>query len=329
MDSSFRRIPLISLQELKNGILEGNRVALSRAITIIESKRIDDRKLASELIESLISHTGQSIRIGITGVPGVGKSSFIETFGKMLTSLGKKVAVLSIDPSSNRTKGSILGDKTRMEELSKDPLAFIRPSASGSSLGGVASNTRETILLCEAAGFEIILVETVGVGQSETLVKDMVDYFLLLMLAGGGDELQGIKRGIMEMADHILINKADGDNLKEAKRSAKEYKNAIHLFPPNEAEWEVPVDLCSALKKTGIQESWKKIEDYVTKAKSSEWFHENRKRQVVKWFHERIHDKLEEQFYSKPEVKEEIKKREEMISSRKISVRKALDGLFN
>lgn len=329
MDSTFRRTPDIHLQDLINGLLQGNRVFLSRAITLVESKRADDRKLSAELIDKITNQGHKSLRIGITGVPGVGKSSFIEAFGKMLTGIGKKVAVLSIDPSSNRTKGSILGDKTRMDELSRDPNAYIRPSASGSSLGGVASSTRETILLCEAAGFDVIIVETVGVGQSETVVKDMVDYFLLLMLAGGGDELQGIKRGIMEMADHILINKADKENMKAAKKAKEDYKNAVHLFPPNEADWTVPVGLCSALEKVGIEEAWKAIESYEKHSRKNEWFLENRKRQVIKWFHERIQARLEDSFYSKPSMKDEIKKREEMISSQVISVRKAVNDLFN
>lgn len=329
MDSTFRRTPDIHLQDLINGLLQGNRVFLSRAITLVESKRADDRRLSAELIDKVLSSGKKSFRIGVTGVPGVGKSTFIEAFGKMLTGIGKKVAVLSIDPSSNRTKGSILGDKTRMDELSRDPNAFIRPSASGSSLGGVASSTRESVLLCEAAGFDIIIIETVGVGQSETVVKDMVDYFLLLMLAGGGDELQGIKRGIMEMADHILINKADNENLKAAKLAQKDYKNAVHLFPPNEADWEVPVGLCSALEKSGIEEAWNEIEKYQNHSVSNGWFDESRKRQVIKWFHERIHARLEETFYSKPSIKEEIKKWEELISSQKISVRKAVEELFS
>ena len=269
------------------------------------------------------------MRIGITGVPGVGKSTFIEAFGIQLTKLGKKVAVLSIDPSSNRTKGSILGDKTRMDQLSRDPNAFIRPSASGSSLGGVASNTREAILLCEAAGFDIIIIETVGVGQSETIVKDMVDYFLLLMLAGGGDELQGIKRGIMEMADHILINKADKENINAAKRSREDYKNAVHLFPPNEANWTVPVDLCSSLENEGILDAWKKIEMYQQQVVENGWFMKNRSKQSLKWFHERIQTRLESNFYSQPKIHEEIKKRELLISEQQISVRKAVDELFN
>ena len=329
MDSTFRRTPNIHLQDLIDGLSQGNRVFLSRAITLVESKRPDDRTLSAELIDKITNNNNKSLRIGITGVPGVGKSTFIESFGKMLTSQGKKVAVLSIDPSSNRTRGSILGDKTRMDELSRDPNAYIRPSASGSSLGGVASSTREAIMICEAAGFDIIIVETVGVGQSETVVKDMVDYFLLLMLAGGGDELQGIKRGIMEMADHILINKADNNNLKAAKRAKKEYSNAVHLFPPNEAEWTVPVGLCSAIEKTGIDEAWKAIATYETQTRSSGWFEENRKRQLIKWFHERIHARLEENFYAQQNIKEEIKKREELISSQKLSVRKAVDELFS
>ena len=328
MDSTFRRTPDIHLQDLINGLLQGNRVFLSRAITLVESKRADDRKLSAELIDKIIHTRQKSLRIGITGVPGVGKSTFIESFGTMLTDLGKKVAVLSIDPSSNRTKGSILGDKTRMDELSKDPNAYIRPSASGSSLGGVASSTREAVLLCEAAGFDVVIIETVGVGQSETVVKDMVDYFLLLMLAGGGDELQGIKRGIMEMADHILINKADKDNLKPAKKAREDYKNAVHLFPPNEAGWEVPVGLCSAMERSGMEEAWKEISKYEQHAKSNGWFEENRRRQAIKWFHERIHARLETRFYEQASIKEEIKKREELISSQKISVRKAVEELF-
>ena len=328
MDSTFRRTPDIHLQDLIKGLLQGNRVFLSRAITLIESKRPDDRKLGNELVDKIISSERKSLRIGITGIPGVGKSTFIECFGKLLTGMGKRVAVLSIDPSSNRSKGSILGDKTRMDELSRDPNAYIRPSASGSNLGGVASNTRETILLCEAAGFDVIIVETVGVGQSETVVKDMVDYFLLLMLAGGGDELQGIKRGIMEMADHILINKADSNNVKAASKAKEEYQNAVHLFPPNEADWVVPVGLCSAVEKTGIDDAWKAITQYEKQTRSSEWFDENRKQQAIKWFHERIRARLEDSFYAKPSIKEEIKKREELISNQRISVRKAVDELF-
>ena len=329
MDASFRRTTPISLQELKPSLLAGKRAALSKSITLIESRRRDDRSMAADLIDSIIAHTGKSLRLGITGVPGVGKSSFIEQFGEYLISIGKKVAVLTVDPSSNRSKGSILGDKTRMEKLSKNEAAFIRPSASGSSLGGVTSNTREAILLCEAAGYDVIIVETVGVGQSETAVKEMVDYFLLLMLAGGGDELQGIKRGIMEMADHILINKADKNNVNRAKQAAKEYQNAIHLFPPIESEWVVPVKTCSALENTGIRETWDLIYEYESLAKGNGWFERNRTHQLMHWFHERINDRLHQQFKLNTTIQEEIKKKEKLIASKKISVRTAVDELFD
>ena len=328
MDSTFRRTSNIHLQDLITGILSGERGFLSRGITLVESKKHVDQRLSSELIEQILEKRSNCLRIGITGVPGVGKSTFIDAFGSMLTSGGKKVAVLSIDPSSNRSKGSILGDKTRMDQLSRDPNAFIRPTASGNSLGGVASRTREAILLCEAAGFDVVIVETVGVGQSETMVKEMVDYFLLLMLAGGGDELQGIKRGIMEMADHIIINKADKDNIKAAKRAQKDYMNAVHLFPPNEANWKVPVGLCSAIEKTGIEEVWNKIIEYQQQTLKSGWFPKNRKNQTLGWFHDRIQSKLEEDFYNDSKMSEEIKKKEELISTQKISVRKAVDELF-
>ena len=227
----------LSREEYIQGILTGDRTILSQAITMIESSNPDHLAMAQDIIEGCLPHSGNSLRIGITGVPGVGKSTFIEAFGKMLTGMGHKVAVLAIDPSSERTKGSILGDKTRMEQLSVDPDAFIRPSPSGSTLGGVARKTRETIVLCEAAGFDVILVETVGVGQSETVVKSMVDFFLLLMLAGAGDELQGIKRGIMEMADALIINKADGDNKPKAAAAQAQYRAALKLFPQNENRW--------------------------------------------------------------------------------------------
>ena len=328
MDSTFRQIPPIALQDLKRDLLHGDRVALSRAITLIESKRDDDRKQAGLLIDAILSKTGNSIRIGITGVPGAGKSSFIEVFGTMLTALGKRVAVLSIDPASSKSKGSILGDKTRMETLSKNELAYIRPSSSGTIPGGVASHTCEAILLCEAAGYDVIIVETVGVGQSETMVKEMVDYFLLLMLSGGGDELQGIKRGIMEMADHILINKADGANLEAAKKAAKAYQNAVHLFPAHEAGWTVPVATCSALEKTGIKGVWSKIEAF-RQLTAGDWFEQNRRLQDIKWFHALIRSALELNFFGKANIKEAISRKEALISARKISVRKAVQELFD
>ncbi|MCL2435668.1 MAG: methylmalonyl Co-A mutase-associated GTPase MeaB [Lentimicrobiaceae bacterium] len=230
----FKRKKKLSADGYLAGILEGNRVVLSQAITLIESTAHHDIVVANQIIEKCLPYSGNSMRIGITGVPGVGKSTFIETFGKYLTSIGKKLAVLAVDPSSERSKGSILGDKTRMEELSIDPNAFIRPSPSGLTLGGVARKTRETIILCEAAGFDVIIIETVGVGQSETAVKSMVDFFLLLMLSGAGDELQGIKRGIMEMADALIITKADGDNVAKATAAKALYQSALQLFPKNE-----------------------------------------------------------------------------------------------
>ena len=327
-ETTFRRTPKIHLQALLNQLLKGDKISLGRAITLVESKHPEEKKIASELIDHILPHAGKSFKIGVTGVPGVGKSTFIEVFGKMLTSLGKRVAVLSIDPSSSKTKGSILGDKTRMPELSNDANAYIRPTAAGKSLGGVASNTREAIMLCEAAGFDYILIETVGVGQSETVVKDMVDYFLLLMLAGSGDELQGIKRGIMELADHILINKADGKNLDPAKKAREDFKSALHLFPKSESGWVVPVGLCSATEKTGIEETWEKISQFHSQMKATGWLDANRQAQSLRWFHERINDCLIDEFYSDPEKRNELKEKEEMISSQKISVRKAVDELF-
>ena len=328
-DSTFRRTPKISLQAFVNDLFEGNKISLSRAITLVESKHPGDKKTALQLIDKILPHSGKSFKVGISGVPGVGKSTFIEALGKHLTSNGKSVAVLSIDPSSSKTKGSILGDKTRMPELSNDPKAYIRPTAAGSTLGGVASNTREAIMLCEAAGFDIIIVETVGVGQSETVVRNMVDYFLLLMLAGGGDELQGIKRGIMEITDHILINKADGKNEEVAKKAREEYRSAIHLFPANESSWIVPVGLCSATENKGIDEAWETIDQFQKQMKASGWLENNRRNQALNWFHEQIGASLRHNFFSDPAIKAEIEKKEEMISSQKISVRKAVDDLFN
>ena len=249
----------LSLQEYAAGIQSGNRVVLSQAITLVESTLDEDQILASALVQELLAHTGRSIRIGITGVPGVGKSTFIEAFGKMLLELGKKVAVLAVDPSSQLSKGSILGDKTRMEGLALDKRAFIRPSPSGNTLGGVSGKTREAMLLCEAAGFDVILIETVGVGQSETAVKNMVDFFLLLMLSGAGDELQGIKKGIMEMADLVAITKADSGNELQARQAKVSYENALHLFPASGSGWYPKVLTCSAVTQTGIDDIWKTI----------------------------------------------------------------------
>lgn len=290
-------------EEYTAGILNGNRVLLSRAITLVESKLKTDNELAEKIIGHLLPYTGKSLRIGITGVPGVGKSSFIESFGKFLTSLKKKTAVLTIDPSSQRSNGSILGDKTRMEELANDPLAYIRPSAAGDTLGGVNSKTREAILLCEAAGFDVIIVETVGVGQSETSVKGMVDFFLLLMLAGAGDELQGIKKGIMEMADLIAITKADADNVQRSELAKREYLNALHMFPPNENEWYPKVVTCSSLNKTGIENIWYIMSDFETIMKKKGYFQTNRQQQNISWMKETISYYLQADFYNHPAVK--------------------------
>ncbi len=279
------------------GILSGQRVMLGRAITLSESSLPRHQELAQEVIEKCLPHAGKSVRIGITGVPGVGKSTFIESLGKYLTANGHRIAVLAIDPSSQRTKGSILGDKTRMEELANDPHAFIRPSSSAGTLGGVTRRTRETIILCEAAGFDTIFVETVGVGQSETAVHSMVDFFLLLMLAGAGDELQGIKRGIMEMADAIVINKADGDNIKKAEQARREYQNALHLFPPAPSGWTPEVLTCSSLERTGIERVWEMVSSYVGKTKESGWLEKNRRDQALEAFTSSMENSLLQGFY--------------------------------
>ncbi len=305
----------LTAKEYIEGVIAGNRIILSRAITLIESQLENDRAIAQKVLEGILPQSGRAIRIGITGVPGVGKSTFIEAFGKHITSLNKKIAVLAIDPTSQRTKGSIMGDKTRMEELAHDSLAYIRPSPSGNTLGGVANKTRETMLLCEAAGFEIIIVETVGVGQSETVVKGMVDFFLLLMLSGAGDELQGIKRGIMEMADAIAITKADGDNHQKAKNARMEYVHALHLFPPTSNNWYPPVLTCSALNKTGLPEIWQVIIDFENQMKKNGYWKQNRQEQSLNWMHDYIKQYLETQFFSDKSVKENL----ETISNQVLS----------
>ncbi|MCR9144106.1 MAG: methylmalonyl Co-A mutase-associated GTPase MeaB [bacterium] len=292
----------LTAAEYIDGIRAGNRTILSRAITLAESTRADHKRLAEEIIETLLPETGKSIRIGITGVPGVGKSTFIEAFGTHLIEQGRKLAVLAIDPSSSRTRGSILGDKTRMVELSRDDRAYIRPSPAGTTLGGVARKTRESILLCEAAGFDAIIVETVGVGQSETAVRWMVDFFLLLMLAGAGDELQGIKRGIMEMADLIAITKADGDNAKLARAAAVEYRTALHLFPEAADGWHPQTMTCSAMSREGIDAIWDKIIEHNQHMLDGEHFEGRRREQSRYWMYETIHDELRRRFYADPGV---------------------------
>ncbi|HEY5510892.1 MAG TPA: methylmalonyl Co-A mutase-associated GTPase MeaB [Prolixibacteraceae bacterium] len=309
----------LSLKEYCDGILQGNRTILSRAVTLIESNKQDHQQVSREIIGECLPYSGNSVRIGITGVPGAGKSTFIESLGSYLTSIGKKVAVLAIDPSSERSKGSILGDKTRMEALSSDSNAYIRPSPSSGSLGGVARKTRETILLCEAAGFDTILIETVGVGQSETIVHSMVDFFLLLQIAGAGDELQGIKRGIMEMADTIVINKADGDNINRANTAATLYRNALHLFPPTVSGWIPRVMTCSSIRKTGISEVWDNIEDYFELVKKTNYFQERRTTQSRYWMFETIEERLRSNFYHNKQIRAALTHLENKVADDKIS----------
>lgn len=308
-----------SAEELVEGILAGNITALSRAITLVESTNPIHLAKANTIINSCLAHANQSARIGITGVPGVGKSTFIEAFGKHLTSLGKKVAVLAIDPSSTISHGSILGDKTRMEELVKDPNAFIRPSASGETLGGVARKTRETITLCEAAGFDTIIIETVGVGQSETAVHSMVDFFLLLKIAGAGDELQGIKRGIMEMADAIVINKADGDNIKKAQFAKVEFNRALHLFPAKKSGWIPKTATCSAITSEGIPEVWNTITEFLNLTQSNSYFFEKRQNQNQFWMLETINDQLKSNFYNNPEIQQQLESTKKAVQNDEIS----------
>ena len=317
-----------SADELINAILVGDITALSRAITLIESKNPEHLQKANEVIKKCLPHANKSVRIGITGVPGVGKSTFIESFGKHLTKRGKKVAVLAVDPSSTITKGSILGDKTRMEDLVKDKNAFIRPSPSGDSLGGVARKTRETIILCEAAGFDTIIIETVGVGQSETAVHSMVDFFLLLKLAGAGDELQGMKRGIIEMADAIAINKADGDNLNKANLAKIEFKRALHLYPEKESEWQPKVVLCSAIEKTGIDEIYNLIKEYIDLTKKNNFFQQKRQDQNKFWLLQTIEEQLKNDFFNHPKIKIEIKNQLDLIETNKTTPFAAADYLL-
>jgi LAO/AO transport system kinase len=299
-----RRLPLNQYVE---GVLAGDRVVLARSITLIESRLAADAEKAAQLLDSILPHTGESRRVGITGVPGVGKSTFIDALGMhVIRDRGEQLAVLTVDPSSPISGGSILGDKTRMERLSAEPHAFIRPSPAGGHLGGVARRTRETILLCEAAGYRNVFIETVGVGQSETAVRSMSDFFLLLMLAGAGDELQGIKRGIIEMIDGMAINKADGDNLTKAERARVEYASALHLFPPSGDGWTPRVLSCSALNNTGIVEIWQMVLDHEAQLQASCKIAERRTRGDLQWMDDLISMSLEEMFRTQPSVAERL-----------------------
>ncbi len=319
----------LKAKEYVDGILDGNITILSQAITLVESTLPKHSEIAQKIVNSCLPQTGNSIRIAITGAPGAGKSTFIESFGSHLVNKEKKkLAVLTIDPTSEITKGSILADKVRMETLSSHKNAYIRPTPSSGSLGGVARKTRETILLCEAAGFDVIIVETVGVGQSEIKVHSMVDFFLLLQLAGAGDEMQGIKRGIMEMADAIAITKADGKNKKNASLAKKEFENALSLFPSNDLGWKPRVSTCSSMENIGIKEIWKTISDYKKLAKNKNYFIKKRKQQAKFWMHETVKDILETSFYKNEEIKKNIVKLEEKVMKGKTSSTVAANKLL-
>ncbi|MEQ8303171.1 MAG: methylmalonyl Co-A mutase-associated GTPase MeaB [Cyclobacteriaceae bacterium] len=317
-----------SKKELIKGIKNSERVLLSRAITLAESQKEEHRKYIHGIIEKLLPDTGKSLRIGITGVPGVGKSTFIESFGAYLISLGHKVAVLTIDPSSKQSGGSILGDKTRMPQLALNDNAYIRPSPAGISLGGVAGKTREAMLLCEAAGYNIILVETVGVGQSETAVSEMVDAFLLLMLSGAGDELQGIKKGIMESADIIAINKCDGDNIKKSKEAQMEYKRAVQMFPRKFENWVTEVLTVSALENMGMEEIWQKILKFESLSKKFNHFERNRSGQLINWFETELHFLLNHHLMKTKGIQDKVKTMKSKISKGEISSFRAADIIF-
>lgn len=317
----------ISIADLQQGVLKGDIALLGRAITLTESTREEDQKNARMMIDHLLPYTGKSLRIGITGVPGVGKSTFIEAFGMHLLEQGRKVAVLAIDPTSTISRGSILGDKTRMERLSVQPNAFIRPSAAAGSLGGVTYKTYETILLCEAAGFDTIIIETVGVGQSETEVSHICDFFLLLMLAGAGDELQGIKRGIMELADGVVITKADGSNTEKAKIARSEYARALHFLPATESGWIPEVKVCSAYEHTGIAEVAEMIYRHHHHQSVNGFFTKNRIRQNLSAFRRLLQERLQQLFFSQKGLKEQIAALEQQVAEGKISPYSALDQL--
>lgn len=317
-----------NISEFTEGILSSNISYVSKAITLVESTRPEHQEQAQQIINAVIKHSGQSFRLGITGVPGVGKSTFIESFGLEVIARGHKLAVLAIDPSSQLSKGSILGDKTRMEQLSVHPDAFIRPSPSSGSLGGVARKTKESIIICEAAGYDYILVETVGVGQSETAVHQLTDFFLLLMLAGAGDELQGIKRGIMEMADGMVITKADGSNIDKAKAARTEYAKAMHLFPPTESDWIPKVLTCSSTESKGIAEVYDMIDQYRRHTVSNGFFEKKRNHQSSQWLHQTIHDLLIDRFYHDLAVKQEIRNIEARLQENTLNPYQAAIDLF-
>ena len=318
----------LSLEQYKSGLNAGDRLILSKAITLCESQLPEDELLASLLIEETLGQSEHSFRIGITGIPGVGKSTFIEAFGLYLIQQGHKVAVLSVDPTSSLNHGSILGDKTRMNELSLNRNAYIRPSPAGKQLGGIAEKTRENILLCEAAGFNVILIETVGVGQSETAVKHLSDFMILLMISGAGDELQGIKRGLMELADMVLINKSDGNNLKASKQTKTLIKQALHYFPANTNQWEIPVETISSIDQTGIDNVWKLIERYQKITKANHYFESNRNKQNLKWFKEGLSNQILRLFLKDPTLQAQKAEIESAIVRETLSVKSGIQQLM-
>lgn len=314
--------------KLYQGIVAGDRVGLARAITLIESERPGDKPQRDELLRAILPHTGKAMRLGITGVPGVGKSTFIEAFGTLITAQDKKVAVLTVDPSSQITRGSILGDKTRMPALAKNERAFIRSTPSGTTAGGVAGRTRENILLCEAAGFDVVIIETMGVGQAEVAVRNMVDFFLLLMLAGAGDELQGIKKGIIEMADAIVITKADGDNARKAIAAQLEYQHALHLLPANDTWWKPPVLACSAITGEGMEAVWETVRDYESKARSSGYLEATRQGQTVHWLRENFDQLIREDLNRLQGLTDTRRVLEEQVRKKELGVSAAAEALL-
>ena len=316
------------LNELSQQLLKGNRTSLAKAITLVESNAERHFQQSQEVLQKIMPQTGNSIRIGISGVPGAGKSTFIEAFGLCLVEKGKRVAVLAVDPSSTKSGGSILGDKTRMEQLARHPKAFIRPSPSSGSLGGVHRKTRESILLCEAAGFDVILVETVGVGQSEGLVRDMVDFFLLLVLTGAGDELQGMKKGIMELVDTIVVNKADGENVKKAKKTAEEYNQILHFLQPATPNWVPQALTSSALYNEGMNEIWSTIMEFEQLMKRSGFFHQRRNEQKETWLDASLREHIERLFFQQAEVRNNLPLYREKIKNDEVSVSSAVQDLI-
>ncbi|UDY34274.1 methylmalonyl Co-A mutase-associated GTPase MeaB [Dermatobacter hominis] len=320
---------LLPVSDYVDGVRAGDRTVLARAITLIESQNPDHRRMAQELIQALLPSTGGAHRVGITGVPGVGKSTFIDQLGIDLTAAGHRVAVLAVDPTSSRTGGSILGDKTRMERLAVDPDAFVRPSPAGRSLGGVTRATRETILVCEAAGFDVVLVETVGVGQSETVVADMVDFFLVLMLSGAGDELQGIKKGVLELADMVAVNKADGDNRTRAELAAADYRAALHLMSPSSPTWTPPVVTCSGLTGVGLDELWHQVEVHREKLSATGELEARRRAQQVRWMWSMLDDRLRDDLRADPSIREVLSSVESRVHDGEIPATVAVEEIWD